>query len=191
MIADRDNYEQSGGIMGPRVRVYLALGVCLSALSLAWGLAGGPMKSAVAAEQPTALRPQARPVGLVFLHAAQRLLVANRDSATITTIDPATQKVLSTWKVPGGEQLADFIASDDGQYLLTCSVTQNKVWLIQRMNDQEFAVVATVDVPAGPVGLNWLPVGAAPNAAVTVACQWGRAVVFLKFSVPSSSSLTW
>lgn len=181
--------------MGLRVRLTLAVGVCVWSLSLIMGLSSGALvASAVEKPQSPPLRPLARPIGLAFLHEAQRLLVANRDSATITTIDPATQKVLSSWKVPDAEQLADLIVSENGQFLLTCSTSLNKVWLIQRVNDEEFQVVETVDVPAGPVGLNWLPVGDAPQAAVTVACQWGRTVEFLKFEqtpVPSARLKSW
>lgn len=157
------------------------IAVCALPALLAWGLIEVPTARLVAEEPAVAVtRRLARPIGLAYLHAAQRLLVANRDSGTITTIHPQTRQVVSTWPIPGAEQLADFIVSQDGQYLLTCSTTQNRVWLLKRLNDQEFAVLETLSVPIGPVGLSWLPAGTTLNGEVTISCQWARKIVFVK-----------
>ena len=156
--------------------------VGLLSAGLTWGIFQVNVPTgAVTAEEPRspAVVPHARPIGLAYLRDAQRLLVANRDSGTITTIDPATRQVIGSWRIPEAQQLADFIVSADGQFVLTCSVTQNRVWLLKRLDDREFSVLQTLNVPAGPIGLTWLPVGKELNAAATVACQWGRAVVYL------------
>lgn len=133
------------------------------------------------APAPSATR-LARPVSLAYIADAQRLLVANRDSGTIATIDPVARKVLGHWQIPDAEQLADMIVSADERFLLICSLTQNRVWLLQRISDTQFAVLQTITVPAGPVGLSWLPSGSTLNSEATVACQWGRVVLFLKLN---------
>ena len=162
-------------------RVALSLAVCALPAVLACALSDESPTQLIANEPPAAVaQPHARPIGMAYLHADQRLLVANRDSGTITTIHPESRQVVSTWQIPGAQQLADFMVSEKGQFLVTCSATQNCVWLIKRVNDQEFTVLETLSVPAGPVGLNWLAEGQNPNAEVTVACQWARTVLFVK-----------
>ncbi len=162
--------------------------VCAVPAVLAWGLFDVPAARLIADEARVPVtKPHARPIGLAYLQAAQRLLVANRDAGTITTINPESRQVVSTWQIPEAEQLADFIVSEDGQYLLTCSVTQNRVWLLQRLNDREFSVLETLSVPAGPVGLSWLPTEKGQNAEITIACQWGRAVLFVKLAPEAAS----
>ncbi|MDB5338554.1 MAG: cytochrome c peroxidase, partial [Planctomycetaceae bacterium] len=177
-----------GGMMSRFSRVTLGVVVCALPAILASGLCNVPAARLTADEaRVPAAKPHARPIGLAYLHADQRLLVANRDSGTITTINPETRQVVSTWQIPGAEQLADFIVSENGPYLLTCSTTQNRVWLLKRLNDQEFSVLETLAVPAGPVGLSWLPDGKSLNAEVTIACQWARAVLFVKFAPDAAS----
>lgn len=168
----------------------IMLGVVVWALPalLACTLCNIPAARLTADEAPaSAAKLHARPIGLAYLHADQRLLVANRDSGTITTINAETRQVVSTWQIPGAEQLADFIVSENGQYLLTCSSTQNCVWLLKRLNDREFSVLETLAVPAGPVGLSWLPAGKVLNGEVSIACQWARVVLFVKFAPDAST----
>ena len=173
--------------MSRSFRVVCGALVCAIPVVLAWVGTDIPVAQLIADEpQVSAMRPHARPIGLAYLHTQQRLLVANRDSGTITTIDPESRQVISTWQIPGAQQLADFIVSEDGRHVLTCSTTQNRVWLINRLGDHEFSVLETLSVPAGPVGLSWLPQGKMLNAEVTIACQWGRAVLFVKF-VPEAA----
>ena len=163
----------------------MALGVLLCAVSavLAWGRGDLPAARLIADEPAVSRpRPHARPIGLAYLHAEQRLLVANRDAGTITTINPDSRQVVSTWQIPEAQQLSDFMVSENGQFLLTCSTTQNRVWLIKRLNDHEFTVLESLTVPAGPVGLSWIPDGKTLNAEVAIACQWARAVLLVKFA---------
>lgn len=121
-----------------------------------------------------------RPISLAYLRDAQRLLVANRNSGTIATLDPVNHRLISHWQVPGAEQLADMLVSNDGRFVITCSQTQNLIWLLERQDDQRFTLLEKIAVPAGPVGLSWLPTCTLPNDTFTVGCQWGRAVVILQ-----------
>lgn len=167
--------------MSRRFRTACCLLTCFVAAVLGWGLIPTPDQPVSAAETPTPVTtPLARPVSLAYLEDAQRLLVANRDAATITTIDPATRQVLSHWRIPGAERLTEMIVSADERWLLICSQTQNRVWLLQRLDDSHFALLDSISVPTGPVALTWLPPGSSPTLAATVACQWGRAVLFLE-----------
>ncbi len=171
----------NGEKMSRRFRWFLGPLLCAVAALLAGGLIPSHPQPVAATETSAPVAsPLARPVSLAFLHDAQRLLVANRDSGTIATIDPAARKVLSHWQIPGAEGLAEMIVSGDGRLLLVCSSTQNRVWLLQRVDDTQFALLESISVPAGPVGLSWLPSGSSPHLEATVACQWGRAVLFLK-----------
>ncbi len=167
--------------MSRRSRMVCSLLFCSVSVVLAWGLLPSQSQPVIAAEPSIPVASSlARPVSLAYLNAVQRLLVANRDSGTITTIEPAARKVLSQWPIPGAEQLTEMIVSADGRWLLTCSSIQNRVWLLQRVDDTQFAVLETITVPAGPVGLSWMPGGSASSLEATVACQWGRVVLFLK-----------
>ncbi len=170
-----------GEIMGRFSRLALSVAVCALPAVLAWGLVDTPA-TCLNADEPKVVvtKPHARPIGLAYLHGDQRLLVVNRDSGTITTIHPESRQVISHWQIPGAQQLADFVVSENGQYLVVCSITQDRMWLIKRLNDREFTVLETLSVPAGPVGLSWRPVGKDLHAEVAVASQWARTVLFVK-----------
>lgn len=161
-------------------RMVLSLLTGSAAAVLAWGLLPLHNQSVSAGEAPVpGANPLARPISLAYLDEAQRLLVANRDAGSITTIDPATRQVLSHWRIPGAEQLAEMIVSADGRFVLTCSRTQNRVWLLQRVDDTQFSLLDSISVPTGPVALSWMPNGSSATLPAAVACQWGRAVLFL------------
>lgn len=174
--------------MSRQFRIVLSLLACCVPAVLAWGLFPAQGQPVAAAETSiSTTTPLARPISLAYLHDAQRLLVANRDSGTITTIDPETRQVLSHWRIPGAEQLAEMIVSADERFVLTCSRTQNRVWLLQRVDDSQFSLLESISVPAGPVALSWLPNGSSPNSEATVACQWGRTVLFVKVNPESAA----
>jgi YVTN family beta-propeller protein len=115
----------------------------------------------------------ARPISLAFLQNDQHLLVANRDSASITTIDPKSRTVLGEWQVPGATQLTEMLVSRDQQWLIVCNQNQNRVWLLRREQDQQFSVLESAETSEGPVGLSWRS-----ETEVMVACQWSRMVQF-------------
>ncbi len=159
----------------------IAAGVCLFVIPLlvtaiaSVGEEPSPGNSSLSnSEAPTvkALR-LARPISLAFLQNDRRLLVANRDSASITTIDPQARKVLGEWQVPGATQLTEMIVSADPQWVLVCSHKQNRVWLLKREADHRFSVLESVPTSEGPAGLSWRN-----ETEVMVTCQWSRMVQF-------------
>lgn len=143
---------------------------------------GTTVSTPARAENPVpAVIPQqllARPIALAYLKNARRLVVANRDSASLSTIDPDAKQLVATWKVPDAANLSDLIVSEDGFLALVCSSTLNRVWLLKRHDDGQFSVLQVIDVPVGPVGLSWLP----GEKQAVVSCQWGRAVVICDVS---------
>lgn len=178
--------------MSRRSRWFASLLACAVLAVPLCGLLPSPNRPVTAAEiSGPAARPLARPVSLAFLHTAQRLLVANRDSGTLATIDPQTQTLLGQWAIPGAEQLAEMIVSADERLVLVCSSTLNRVWLLSRVNDTEFSVLESISVPTGPVSLCWQPTPSSAPMEAIVACQWGRAVVYLKVdpTAPPNSRL--
>lgn len=135
--------------------------------------------------QPAAL---ARPIALSFLHHSQKLLLASRDTATLTTIDPAQRTILANWTLPGAEQLNDMLVSRDEQTVIVCSTKDDRIWLLGREENGEFRIKATHKVPSGPVGLCWIPAGNEPNRFFAVASQWGRAITILDSDSAASES---
>lgn len=126
------------------------------------------------ADVPLKTQRLARPISLAFLQHDRRLLVANRDSASITTIDPKSRKVLGEWFVPGATQLTEMIVSSDQQSLIVCSQKQNRIWLLRREADNQFSVLESFATAEGPVGLTWRG-----ETEVMVTCQWSRMVQFV------------
>ncbi|MDB5391944.1 MAG: cytochrome c peroxidase [Planctomycetaceae bacterium] len=121
------------------------------------------------------LQPLARPVAMAYNNESEQLLVANRDSATLVTVDPVAKQVSGTWRVPEAANLTDLIVSADGQLALVCSSASNRIWLLKRLAGGQFTVLQTLDVPVGPVGLCWIP----KQQQAALSCQWARTVLIL------------
>ncbi len=68
------------------------------------------------------------PTALVFLADGSSIVVANRDSSTLTFVDPATGIITHTVPVGGGP--VDVKRSADGQFLLTANADANSVSIV-------------------------------------------------------------
>src|SRR5437879_1598435 len=71
-----------------------------------------------------------RPVALLLVDEGERLLVANRDSGTITTLDTESRKTVAEVKV--GRRLADIATTAAGDRVLAADEDAGEVILLER-----------------------------------------------------------
>ncbi len=97
------------------------------------------------AQVPAALR---RPVALGFVDQGHRVVVANRDTGTISLVDAQRLRLLGEQEV--GTRLEHLVVHPDGQHLLVVDGQQHQL-IVLRYASGKLQPVAAVPVPAFPV----------------------------------------
>ncbi len=134
-----------------------------------WGLCSdGVAKRVDAKSIPARIR---RPVGIVLVNGNSRLLVANRQSGSLSVIDPATRCVLAEYDV--GRGLADIAALPDDRHVLAVDPPENSLLLLSA-HAETIQVVARVPVSPDPVRI----VVSHDGSWCAVASRWSRRLTF-------------
>ncbi|WP_435018595.1 cytochrome c peroxidase [Tundrisphaera sp. TA3] len=126
---------------------------------VAW--AGPQVGGGLTAEEPAATRSR-HPVALAFSPDGSRLFVANRDSGSLSVVDPAGARVVAEHDV--GRSLADVAALPDGRHLLAVDRGAD-VLLLLEWRDESARVIGRLAVGTDPVRL--LAWGDGSRCAVT------------------------
>ena len=116
-----------------------------------------------------------RPSALVLVDGDRRLLVANRQSGSISVIDPATRGVLAEHSV--GRGLADIVALPDDRHVLAVDQAGHEILLLNAHADA-IDVVARVPVSPDPVRV----VVSRDGSSCVVASRWSRRLTFLELT---------
>jgi YVTN family beta-propeller protein len=109
-----------------------------------------------------------RPVALALSADETRLLVANRDSGSVSIIDAGELKLLSEVEI--GERLSDIVRLDATHFLVTDEAAHEI--LLLRLADDQLKVVARARVSQFPLNV----VAAADGSRAYVASLWSRRV---------------
>src|SRR5262249_34238860 len=80
---------------------------------------------------PSRLR---RPIALTLLDEGKRLLIANRDSGSITALDTESRKRLSETKI--GRRLADLATTPAGDRVIVADEDAGEIVLLERKGDE-------------------------------------------------------
>ena len=98
-----------------------------------------------------ALKPQLRrPVALAFAHDGRQLLVANRDSGSLSIIDTARLQVVE--EITIGRRLSDLATLSDDRHLLAFDEAEHQLLLLER-RDSGWKVIARQRVGRFPVSV--------------------------------------
>ena len=142
----------------------------MSRLALALALCGYIVAAeARAGELESKLR---RPVALASSSDGSRLLVANRDSGSISVVDLAGKRVAAEYVV--GRRLADLIAIPDTNHLLATDEAAHELLLLEVSGD-ELKVVQRVAISPYPVSICL----ALDGKSASVASLWSRRLTFV------------
>ncbi len=125
---------------------------------------------AAAAELAPALR---RPVALAFAADHSQLLVANRDSGTISVVSVGSHEVLGEW--PIGKRLSDLVAIPGTSRLLATDEAAHELLLLDAAAG-ELRVLARQPVSPYPVSVRL----SADGRQATVASLWSRRLTFVE-----------
>jgi len=123
-----------------------------------------------AADLATTLR---RPVALTLSADGARLLVANRDSGTISVVDLVASKVAAEHAI--GQRLSDLIAIPGTSRLLATDEAAHELLLLEA-TENEVRVLARLAVSPYPVSVRL----SADNKQATVASLWSRRLTFVE-----------
>jgi YVTN family beta-propeller protein len=127
----------------------------------AWSYGQGPVSSRGLATH------QRRPVALAFVDSGRTLLVANRQSGSLTLIDTVSRRVIAESNV--GQRLSDVAALPADRQLLVLDQAADQVILIA-CRDRSITVVDRLNVSPDPIKLVVLPGG----SSCIVASLWSR-----------------
>jgi YVTN family beta-propeller protein len=106
-----------------------------------------------------------RPVALALADDGKWLFVANRDSGTISVIDPAEARAVA--EVPAGRKLADLAIAPDGRRLLAVDVDAGELLIFVR-DGSKLQTPRRVKTSPAPVSVRIAPDG----SRCTVASLW-------------------
>lgn len=112
---------------------------------------------------------------LALVDSDRRLLVANRQSGSISTIDTRTRRVLAEHDV--GRGLADIVPLPDGRHLLAVDQAGNDILVLAGHGDA-IQVLARVQVSPDPVHI----VVSSDGCSCVAASRWSRRLTFLELS---------
>ena len=113
-----------------------------------------------------------QPTAMVLVDGGRRLLVANRQSGSISVIDPGNRRVLAEHDV--GRGLADLAALPDNRHVLAVDQAAHDILLLNRDADA-IRVLARVRVSPDPVRI----VVSSDGSSCVVASRWSRRLTFL------------
>ena len=116
-----------------------------------------------------------RPMAIVLVDGGRRLLVANRQSGSISVIDLGTRRVLAEHEV--GRGLADIVALPDDRHVLAVDQAGHDVLLLNGHADA-IQVLARVRVSPDPVRI----VVSGDGSSCVVASRWSRRLTFLELT---------
>lgn len=122
-----------------------------------------------------------RPMALALVDGGSRLLTANRQSGSISVIDPATRRVLAEHYV--GRGLADIVALPDDRHVLAVDQAGHEILLLDGHADA-LGVLARVQVSPDPVHI----VAASDGSSCVVASRWSRRLTFLELTCGRSTA---
>jgi YVTN family beta-propeller protein len=128
-------------------------------------------------KEPDGLRLR-RPIALVLADGGNTLLVANRDSGTISIVDTRTQKVVSERRL--GRRLSDLAATAKGDLLLAADEEAGEVVLVEH-RPGSLRELRRLRVGASPVSVRVSDDG----RRATVACLWPRQLWVLDLASPT------
>jgi YVTN family beta-propeller protein len=147
----------------------LKLWSCIAApfliLPLLWS---GAVGDAPPAKEPTPIRLR-RPVALCLADEGRKLLVANRDSGTVSVIDTQALRVLSETRV--GRKLSDMASDRKGERIL---VADEEAGAILVLAFRDGALHEQRRLKAGPTPVS---VQLRDGRLASVACLWPRRVL--------------
>jgi YVTN family beta-propeller protein len=112
----------------------------------------------------------------------RRLLAANRQSGSISVIDPVTRRVLAEHDV--GRGLADLVALPDDRHVLAVDQAGHDILLLNRLADA-IEVLARVQVSPDPVRI----VVSSDGSSCVVASRWSRRLTFLELACGQSPAI--
>src|SRR5262249_5037899 len=127
---------------------------------------GGPSRAA-----PEARRIR-QPVAMAFFDGGKPLLVANRQSGSLSVIDTASRRVMAAPNVGSG--LAELAPLPDARHLLAVD-QESPALLLMVYRDRSIRVVDQLEVSPDPVRL----VVSADGSSVVVSSRWSRRLTFL------------
>jgi YVTN family beta-propeller protein len=116
-----------------------------------------------------------QPAALALVDGDSRLLVANRQSGSISAIDTRTRQVLAEHDV--GRGLADIVALPDGRHLLAVDQAGNDI-LVLDWHANAIQVLARVQVSPDPVRI----VVSSDGSSCVAASRWSRRLTFLELT---------
>ena len=116
-----------------------------------------------------------RPMAVTLLDGDSRLLVANRQSGSISVIDPGTRRVLAEHDV--GRGLADIVALPDDRHVLAVDQAGHDILLLN-VHEDAMGILARVRVAPDPVRI----VLASDGSSCVVASLWSRRLTFLELT---------
>src|SRR5437879_3409961 len=116
-----------------------------------------------------------RPVALLLVDQGSRLLVANRDSGTIATLDTESRKPIGEIKI--GRRLADIAGTPAGDTIAVADEEAREIVLLARRGD---ALRQTRRIAVGltPVSVQI----SSDSRLATVACLWQRRLAIIDLS---------
>ena len=116
-----------------------------------------------------------RPMAVTLLDGDSRLLVANRQSGSISVIDPGMRRVLAEHDV--GRGLADIVALPDDRHVLAVDQAGHDILLLN-VHEDAMGILARVRVAPDPVRI----VLASDGSSCVVASLWSRRLTFLELT---------
>ncbi len=116
-----------------------------------------------------------RPIALVAIDGGRQLLVANRDSGTISRIDVARRRVLDETSIGG--RPSDLAVTPDGRRVLVADAARRQIVVLD-LRGKQLLPVARVPLPHEPAQLAIDPTGR--WAGVT--SPWSRSLTLLDLS---------
>jgi YVTN family beta-propeller protein len=108
-----------------------------------------------------------RPIALRLIDNGRSLLVANRRSGTIGTIDTASLQPVAEFVA--GHGLSDLAISPDGKFMLACDEPAGQLVILHRRG-AALGVAERLPLSASPVSVQLSDDG----SSCTVACRWAR-----------------
>jgi YVTN family beta-propeller protein len=137
------------------------------ALILPW-LVLGPSREAASANQSASGRLR-RPVALALTDNGNRLVVANRDSGTLSVLD--TLKLQVVQEIPLGGRISDMVLDRTGRLLLAADEQTGEVVALQHREG------AWRELGRRAVGLSPVSLRSTAGDLVAVACLWSRRLI--------------
>ena len=148
----------------------------MSRLAVALALCGSVFAAATrAGELESKLR---RPVALASASDGSRVLVANRDSGSVSVVDRDANRVMAEYAV--GRRLADLVAIPGTSHLLAADEGAHELLLLEQAGD-DVKVVQRLAISPYPVSICL----AADGQSASVASLWSRRLTFVEWDTAS------